>query len=179
MTKKSGTKKQKRVALVIILAFIGLVATPAVLIGAQKAYDYREEYRNRPLTEGYEYIGRDYRNPCLLNYMAIGMWCFVAETDNYYFATDDDPATLINNFPGWEMGASGETESKLWKQPNIFTPIHYYNSHNTYDLAQVYYESYSDTQLIIKNSQLQQNNKKYIILISREDYKKLINASDD
>lgn len=175
MTKTSSIKKRnKNVALLIAFAIVGLVAIPAILIGAQMIYSHHETYKDRPLANGYQYIGRDYQNPCLVNYMTVGMGCFIAETDSYYFATNHDPATLTSSIPGWQLGANGETERKIWKQPNIFTKIHYYNAYNTKDLTHIYYEAYSDTQLIIKNSQLQQTDTRYIILVSRDDYEKLV-----
>lgn len=170
-TSNKDTKQAIRMLLVVVGIIVGLVA---VVVVPHITYEYHETYRDRPFVDGYTYIGRDYNSPCLFNYMAIGIGCFVMETDDYYFATNHDPATLIDTFADWEMGASGETEHALWRQPNLFTKLHYYNAGNTRDSTYIYYEAYHDTQLVVKNSGLKPTDKKYVVLISRENYEKLV-----
>ena len=170
---KKSAKRRK--PLVVTLTIIGSV----IFLGfgiffSVKAYDHYETYRDRPLAEGYEYVGRDYTSNCFINFIKIHSLCFIAETDRYYYTTDSDPADLIKTAPKWAMGSNGESKRSVWNDPNTFTKAHYYNADNIQSGEHIYYEALYDTKAVTKASNLKPSDKRYIVSIDRQYYEKLV-----
>ena len=54
-TSNKGTKQAIRMLLVVVGIVIGLVA---LVVIPQVIYNHHEAYKDRPLADGYEYVGR-------------------------------------------------------------------------------------------------------------------------
>ena len=63
-TSNKGTKQAIRMLLVVVGIVIGLVA---LVVIPQVAYNHHEAYKDRPLADGYEYVGRHCQPPLLAN----------------------------------------------------------------------------------------------------------------
>ncbi len=173
---KKSAKRRK--PLVVTLTIIGSV----IFLGfgiffSVKAYDHYETYRDRPLAEGYEYVGRDYRDSCIIRFIRIDYLCHVMEVEEYYFATDNPPEELAVKIPGWSVGERSTNQVYLWD--NSLSPTEVFNIYGTTNGApHASYVSYLDHEAVIRASNLKNTEKKYIISISKDAYEKLVDTQN-
>lgn len=145
------------------LAVIGYIAMAIfVIMGVLLGKSLYDTYRDRPLANGLQYTGRDYNSPCFLGQ------CYGPTTENYYYATDIKPDDIVKQFPGWKVNEVDKGDEKLWNQDTSYTVG--YNLTNPSSGAHAFYEHIADNNKVTSASHLIKTNKKYIILIPREDY---------
>lgn len=67
------------------------------IVGLFKLYGYWDNYRDRPLAEGFTYVGRDYESGCDL------FICMGSRNEALYYATDVEPEDAAMHFTGWSL----------------------------------------------------------------------------
>lgn len=67
------------------------------------AYQYWENYHDRPLGAKFTYIGRDYQSGC----QGVVL-CGGARNEAYYYATDVSESNIVTEFEGWEKDRTAE-----------------------------------------------------------------------
>lgn len=151
---KSLNKQFLLIGSIVLLIF--------VMVGILWGKSYYDTYHDRPLASGLQYVGRNYNSPCYLG------TCYGPTTEIYYYATDIKPDDVVKQFPGWKIDKVDKGDEKLWNQDTSYTEG--YNLTNPSSGTQAFYEYIADNNKVISASHLIKTNKKYIILIPREDY---------
>ena len=156
--KKSPVKKLSANSSVIILCCL----TAILLIGFFARYSY-EINRDRPLVNGFEYVGRNISPECVVIQWPLVCGTAAAYGGAHYYATDVAPDMIKGAFPGWEV----EGESTDIPSDRNTKLIKLKSDESSEQIAIQYI---SDTPNATKNYKLSQTNKKYLVLISGEDY---------
>ena len=176
-TSNKGTKQAVRMLLVVVAIVVGLVA---LIIVPQTLYDNHENYRDRPLAEGYEYVGRYNRNTCLIRYIELKAICHIAmPVEVYFYATDIPPKDFARSFPGWEFWEVEHKESEVYhgNKKGSRTTVDNYLMRNNNSQELFDYKAYPDHTVVADTASLKHTGKRYLVSIYRESYEELVNTS--
>lgn len=148
----------------VIIILICLAVAALGLFVLLPLYD---TYRNRPLADGLQYVGRDYNTACL---PVLG--CFGTTTENLYYATNTPPDKVINQLDGWKVTDTHHAVDELWGSQETSNATGY-QIKNTASDETSYYGYIEDKAAVTKASRLLPNDKRYIIVIRGQDYEML------
>lgn len=154
---KSSWIKNKK----LILTFGLLLLVLAAVFVAKPIYD---EYHDRPLTAGVQYIGRDYHTGCVPMF-----GCFGPTTEYLYYSTNISPRDLVSSFSGWKLAEVSTGKTILWDR-EFESESEYYTISNTTSQQSLTYIYIKDKNLVSRVSKLLPTDKKYIIQIDKDDY---------
>lgn len=76
---------------------LGITIGVFAIVGLFKIYGYWDNYRDRPLADGFTYVGRDYESGCDL------FICMGSRNEALYYATDVEPEDLDKIFEKWRI----------------------------------------------------------------------------
>ena len=170
MKSKTSTKPRnifytylKRFKLVIII--LVLVAAYALAHNIWIHNREVEDYKQKPLVSGVDFLKREYTSGCLA--LDLIMCTLGPEMTYYYYETDLSLQELIISFPGWKGDLPKDTVAFEW-------PILITNSQTGQEARMRYINDPKYFKTLLKDTGLHvSENTKALVRISKDDYQKL------
>lgn len=147
------------------------------LVAAGYAYDDWDTYRDRPLAEGFTYIGRDYQPGCNLIFT-----CGMAYRNVLFYATDVGPEDAIGQFPGWSAepivdkdkwyGRSYQEQLRDPQSISACTSMFRINSSSQQVMLTLCYtKDQESTTMDYRDNKLKPVHKKYLVAVNGDVYR--------
>ncbi len=145
---------------------LGIIVLIVIGFAAKQLYD---TYHDRPLATGMQYVGRDFSSGCLIGLLKFG--CDYAYSESFYYATDTPPMNIIRLFPGWKI-EKVKDDKQVLRNGLISDSVGYWITNKTSN-RKSFYEYIHNKADVISASHLLKTDKKYIIVVPKEDYDQL------